>query len=135
MAKENIIEKVNNYLLDSEAFANEFLPLRDTLSPIQRDFQAALADLKNKADNAEDLADRVFYINRYTDLVRKVESVFDTRSKRLQQTLTMLMKQPELPTKNDIEDTNTAEEDIENTALTPEQANKILEILRGTEKN
>lgn len=135
MAKENIIEKVNNYLLDSEAFANEFLPLRDTLSPIQRDFQTALADLKNKADNAEDLADRVFYINRYTDLVRKVESVFDTRSKRLQQTLTMLMKQPELPTKNDIEDTNTAEEDIENTALTPEQANKILEILRETEKN
>ena len=132
MAKD-IIERVNDYLLDSEAFANEFLPLRETLTPIQKDFQSALNELKTKAEDADNIADRVFYINRYTDLVKKVESVFDTRSKRLQQTLSMLMKLPELPPETDNED-NSVQEEMENSPLTPEQANKILQVLRETNK-
>lgn len=132
MAKD-IIERVNDYLLDSEAFANEFLPLRETLTPIQKDFQSALNELKTKAESADNIADRVFYINRYTDLVRKVEGVFDTRSKRLQQTLSMLMKLPELPPETDNED-NSVQEEMENSPLTPEQANKILQVLRETNK-
>lgn len=132
MAKD-IIERVNDYLLDSEAFANEFLPLRETLTPIQKDFQSALNELKTKAEDADNIADRVFYINRYTDLVKKVEGVFDTRSKRLQQTLSMLMKLPELPPETDNED-NSVQEEMENSPLTPEQANKILQVLRETNK-
>lgn len=133
MAKD-IIERVNDYLLDSEAFANEFLPLRETLTPIQKDFQSALNELKTKAEDADNIADRVFYINRYTDLVRKVEGVFDTRSKRLQQTLSMLMKLPELPPNTEDNEENPAQEEMEKSPLTPEQANKILQVLRETGK-
>lgn len=134
MAKD-IIERVNDYLLDSEAFANEFLPLRETLTPIQKDFQSALSELKTKAEDADNIADRVFYINRYTDLVRKVEGVFDTRSKRLQQTLSMLMKLPDLPNTTDTEEnSNTNIENSEQSPLTPEQANKILQVLNEIKK-
>lgn len=134
MAKD-IIERVNDYLLDSEAFANEFLPLRETLTPIQKDFQSALSELKIKAANADNIADRVFYINRYTDLVRKVEGVFDTRSKRLQQTLSMLMKlSPELPSTNIEENNDSNIENSEQSPLTPEQANKILQVLNEIKK-
>ena len=132
MAK-NLIEKINNYLLESESYANEFLPLKETLSPIQKDFNNALTDLKQKAENADDLADRVFYINRYTDLVKKIESVFDTRSKRLQQTLSMLTKlSPTLIDNNTESEEHTTEDTIEqDTPLTPEQANEILKILEN----
>lgn len=133
MAKD-IIERVNDYLLDSEAFANEFLPLRETLTPIQKDFQFALNELKTKAESADNIADKVFYINRYTDLVRKVEGVFDTRSKRLQQTLSMLMKLPDLPSTSDESEENSVQEELEKSPLTPEQANKILQVLRETQK-
>lgn len=133
MAKD-IIERVNDYLLDSEAFANEFLPLRETLTPIQKDFQSALNELKTKAEDADNIADRVFYINRYTDLVKKVEGVFDTRSKRLQQTLSMLMKLPELPSNTEDNEENPAQKEMEKSPLTPEQANKILQVLRETGK-
>lgn len=130
---ENIIEKVNNYLLESENFANEFLPLKETLEPIQKDFKQALSELKQKSEDAEDLADKVFYINRYTDLVKKVETVFDTRSKRLQQTLSMLTKLPTTYTENKEEQTDNLQTDEEKTQnLTPEQANEILMILKQT---
>lgn len=126
---ETLINKINNYLLDTEAYANDFLPLKETLEPIQHDFKQALAELKEKSQTATELGDRVFYINRYTDLVKKVESVFDTRSKRLQQTLSMLTK---LPAIQDVEnvDNEQTETDVDSTPLTPEQANKIMQILR-----
>lgn len=131
---EDIISKINNYLLESEEFANDFLPLKDTLNPIKNDFNNTLQELKNKAENSEDLADRVFYLNRYTDLVKKVESVFDTRSKRLQQTLSMLTKlSPALLGANTDNTENENIDDLENNndnkPLTPEQANEILKIL------
>lgn len=130
---ENIIEKINNYLLESENFANEFLPLKETLEPIQKDFKQALSELKQKSEDAEDLADKVFYINRYTDLIKKLETVFDTRSKRLQQTLSMLTKLPTTCTENKEEQTDNLQTDEEKTQnLTPEQANEILMILKQT---
>lgn len=130
---ENILEKVNKYLLETESLANEFLPLKETLEPIQNDFRKALEDLKQKSEDAEDLADRVFYINRYTDLIRKLETVFDTRSKRLQQTLAMLTKLPTTYTENKEEQTDNLQTDEEKTQnLTPEQANEILMILKQT---
>lgn len=134
MAENNIIEKVNNYLLESENFANEFLPLKETLTPIQEDFHSALQQLQQKSEEAEDLADKVFYLNRYTDLVKKVETVFDTRSKRLQQTLTMLAKLPSTYTEdtNITEDNEKQNDEIEDKNLTPEQANEILKILNNT---
>ena len=124
----NLVEKLNNYLVESESFANDFLPLKETLQPIQKDFQQALTELKNKSDNASDIADKVFYINRYTDLVKKMESVFDTRSKRLQQTLTMLAKIDLPNTENEVSNQSDSLEDDEK-QLTPEQANEILKIL------
>lgn len=137
MAK-NIIEKVNDYLLESETFANEFLPLKETLTPIQADFQKALNELKEKSASADDLADKVFYLNRYTDLVRKVEGVFDTRSKRLQQTIAMLSKLPSAFTddNNNVDNTETDSLNTETDTkqLTPEQANEIMMILRDTKK-
>lgn len=135
MAK-NIIEKINDYLLESETFANEFLPLKETLTPIQVDFQKALSELKEKSANADDLADKVFYLNRYTDLVRKVESVFDIRSKRLQQTIAMLNKLPSVSTDDNTDNTevNSLNTETETKQLTPEQANEIMMILRDTKK-
>lgn len=126
---ETLINKINNYLLDTEAYANDFLPLKETLEPIQHDFKQALAELKEKSQTATELGDKVFYINRYTDLVKKVESVFDTRSKRLQQTLSMLTKLPAIQDVENVDDEQT-ETDVDNTPLTPEQANKIIQILR-----
>ena len=131
----NIIDKINNYLLDTENYADEFLPLRATLEPIQNDFKSALSELKKQAENADDLADRVFYLNRYTDLVRKIEGVFDTRSKRLQQTLSMLTKLPQLDSVSTTNDRQTDESDSMDedkkdlSPLTPEEANEILKIL------
>ena len=127
---ETLINKINNYLLDTEAYANEFLPIKETLEPIQHDFKQALAELKEKSQTATELSDRVFYINRYTDLVKKVENVFDTRSKRLQQTLSMLTKLPAIQDVENVDNDEQTETDIDNTPLTPEQANKILQILR-----
>lgn len=127
---ETLINKINNYLLDTEEYANEFLPLKETLEPIQHDFKQALTELKEKSQTATELSDRVFYINRYTDLVKKVENVFDTRSKRLQQTLSMLTKLPAIQDVENVDNDKQTETDIDNTPLTPEQANKIMQILR-----
>lgn len=128
----NIIDKINNYLIDSENFADEFLPLRETLTPIQSDFNTALNELKQKINESDDLSDKVFYLNRYTDLVKRLESVFDTRNKRLQQTISLLSKLPE-----GVKETSESEENIktngtdENNVLSPEQANEILKILNN----
>lgn len=127
---ETLINKINNYLLDAEAYANDFLPLKEILEPIQHDFKQALAELKEKSQTATELGDRVFYINRYTDLVKKVESVFDTRSKRLQQTLSMLTKLPAIQDIENVDNDEQTETDVDTTPLTPEQANKIMQILR-----
>ena len=67
----DIVEQVNQYLLDVEKFSNEFLPLQDTLTPIKEDLNSALNELKEKSQNSTEISDKVFYLNRYTDLVKK----------------------------------------------------------------
>lgn len=133
MDTNQVIKKINDYLVETENYASEFLPLKETLEPIQNDFQSALQILKQKSNEATDVADRVFYINRYTDLIKKIEGVFDTRSKRLQNTISILSKlnlsnttDTEQPEEQVFEDTGTP--------LAPEQANEILKILQETNK-
>lgn len=130
----NTIEQINEYLLQAEKFSNEFMPLQDALTPIKADLDKALNELREKSQNAEDLGDKVFYLNRYTDLVRKVEGLFEARSKRLQNTLQTLAKLVQADPSTKTQSANTEEEsDIEDTAkqlnLTPEDCAAIFSIL------
>lgn len=128
----DIIDKLNDYLLDVENLSNEFLPLKDKLNPIKQDINNALEDLKEKSENSEDLADRVFYINRYTDLIKKVESIFDIRSRRLQQAIQTISKLPLLKGNNEKEQ---IQSEISDTDLTPEQCNEIFKILNQNKES
>lgn len=131
MNEKTSLEKVNEYLTDVESFANDFLPIKGVLEPIQEDFNVALDNLKEKAKNSDDLADKVFYLNRYADLVKRVEGIFDIRSKRLQQTISTLLKS-NVGTATTIDSAETAENNQEDvTPLTPEKANEILKILNN----
>ena len=125
----NTIETINKFLLESEQFSNDFLPLNETLTPIKADIKFALDELKSKAESSTDIADKVFYLNRYTDLLRKVESIFEARGKRLQQTLQTLSK---LELNNVTETTENSKEN--NSSLTPEQCNAIIKILSEDKK-
>lgn len=126
----NTIETINKFLLESEQFSNDFLPLNETLTPIKADIKSTLDELKSKAETSTDIADRVFYLNRYTDLLKKVESIFEARGKRLQQTLQTLSKiDMSNISKDDLEAVNS-----ENESLTPEQCNAIIKILNNSEK-
>lgn len=118
----DIVEQVNQYLLDVEKFSNEFLPLQDTLTPIKEDLNSALNELKEKSQNSTEISDKVFYLNRYTDLVKKVESIFEARSKRLQQSLQTLAKLTPVTGNKPVTDTD---DENNETNLTPEQYAKI----------
>ena len=133
MDTNQVIKKINDYLVETENYASEFLPLKETLEPIQNDFQSALQTLKQKSNEATDVADRVFYINRYTDLIKIIEGVFDTRSKRLQNTISILSKL-NLPNTTDTEQPEEQVFEDTGTPLAPEQANEILKILQETNK-
>lgn len=124
----DIIEQVNQYLLDVEKFSNEFLPLQDTLTPIKEDLNSALNELKEKSQNSTEISDKVFYLNRYTDLVKKVESIFEARSKRLQQSLQTLAKLTPVTGNKPVTDTD---DENNETNLTPEQYAKIFAILNN----
>lgn len=129
----DLIQTMNKYLEETESFADEFLPLKDTLSPIQGDFQEALQILSSKAKEAEDPADKVFYLNRYADLVKKIEGIFDTRSKRIQQSISLLAKLPDaIKNPENPEAEGEDEESSEDSKITPEQAAEILKILSKT---
>lgn len=129
MDSNKLIDKVNELLLDSETFSNEFLPLRDTLTPIKSDLDSALKELKEKSENSTEISDKVFYLNRYTDLLKKVESIFEARGKRLQQTLQTLTKLS--ATITSIDDASEIENNIATVtdSLSPEQCNAIMKIL------
>ena len=124
----DIVEQVNQYLLDVEKFSNEFLPLQDTLTPIKEDLNSALNELKEKSQNSTEISDKVFYLNRYTDLVKKVESIFEARSKRLQQSLQKLAKLTPVTGNKPVTDTD---DENNETNLTPEQYAKIFAILNN----
>lgn len=127
----DILSTINDMLIETEECANEFLPLKDKLNYIQDNFNNSLSELKQNAENADNIADRVFYTNKYLDLIKRAESIFDIRSKRLQQTLSMLSK---LSLDDGIN--NVISEDDDNNEdnkkkLTPEQANALLKIINN----
>lgn len=128
--RNELLNKLNKCLLDSEDLACSFLPLEETLSPIKNDYKNILNNLKEKSETASDISDKVFYINRYTDMVKRLESIFDTRNKRLQQSISLISKQQ---IDNPITTTqeNSEQLAIEDNKLSPEQANEILKILNG----
>lgn len=124
----NMIEQINQYLLDTENFSNEFLPIRETLMPVKNDLDIALKELMTKAQNSTDVADKVFYINRYTDLVKKVESIFDAHNKRLLNILQTSAKLTASPTDSGSQK-NLDNNDEDDKVLTPEQCSAIIKIL------
>ena len=124
----DIIEQLNQYLLETEQYSNEYLPLQQTLEPIKEDINMALLELKDNINNSTELSDKVFYLNRYTDLLKKIEGIFEAKSKRLQQALYALAKiniKDSDSEKNKLDDENNIKD------LTPEQANEILKILHN----
>lgn len=132
----NIIKELSKYILDTENLANEFLPLDTNLKAVKDDLDSTLSTLKTKIDTSTELSDQVFYMNRYLDLVKKVDSVFDTRSKRIQYALSTLIKVQDSVEKNDLLNDNTSnniennENNVSNAELSPEDAMKIVELLR-----
>lgn len=132
---KNIIEKLNNCLLDTENLANSFLPLNDTLSTIKDDVNNTLIELKTKSETSEELSDRVFYINRYTDLIKKIDSIFDARARRLQNSLSILSKLALVPGM-DTQAPNDSKSGVDNSesSLSPEQCAKIFAILQNEDK-
>lgn len=124
----DIIEQLNQYLLETEQYSNEYLPLQQTLEPIKEDINMALLELKDNINNSTELSDKVFYLNRYIDLLKKIEGIFEAKSKRLQQALYALAKiniKDSDSEKNKLDDENNIKD------LTPEQANEILKILHN----
>lgn len=105
-----------------------FYLLQDTLTPIKEDLNSALNELKEKSQNSTEISDKVFYLNRYTDLVKKVESIFEARSKRLQQSLQTLAKLTPVTGNKPVTDTD---DENNETNLTPEQYAKIFAILNN----
>lgn len=128
----DIIEQVNQYLLETEKFSNDFLPLQDTLNPIRNNLEEALKKLKIKSESSSNLEDEVFYLNRYTDLIKKVESIFEAKNKRLQQTLYTLTKL--LPVANLNNNDQNKNTETENVNISPEKLNEIIKILQNDDK-
>lgn len=128
--ENNIINKLNTLLLESEEFNKEFIPLKETLLPIQQDVKNALNSLREKSENSKETSDKIFYLNRYADLIKKIESIFDTRSRRLQSILQTISKIPAENLKDEIKE---VKEQIETNQdnLSPEQCNEILKILHN----
>lgn len=129
--ENNIINKLNTLLLESEEFNKEFIPLKETLLPIQQDVKDALNSLREKSENSKETSDKIFYLNRYADLIKKIESIFDTRSRRLQSILQTISKIPAENLKDEIKE---VKEQIETNQdnLSPEQCNEILKILHNS---
>lgn len=135
MKNNDIINKLNELLLDTETFSDEFLPLKNTLEPIKEDFNNALQNLRDNIRNSSDISDKIFYINRYADLIRKIESIFDSHSKRLQQSLYTLSKNQNQASNETISNTdNSSTIDDEEIMFSPEDCEKIISIIKKDNK-
>lgn len=124
---KSVLESLHEQLIATESLASTYLPLNESLDGIKDDLNSVLSTLKNKAANSTDIADRTFYVNKYLDLVKNVESVFDARSKRIQQAIGLLIKTSEKNIISSDEIDSISDDDVQ---LTPEQANEILKILK-----
>lgn len=135
MKNNDIINKLNELLLDTETFSDEFLPLKNTLEPIKEDFNNALQNLRDNIRNSSDISDKIFYINRYADLIRKIESIFDSHSKRLQQSLYTLSKnQNQTNNETTLNTDNSSTIDDEEIMFSPEDCEKIISIIKKDNK-
>lgn len=135
MKNNDIINKLNELLLDTETFSDEFLPLKNTLEPIKEDFNNALQNLRDNIRNSSDISDKIFYINRYADLIRKIESIFDSHSKRLQQSLYTLSKNQNQASNETVSNTdNSSTIDDEEIMFSPEDCEKIISIIKKDNK-
>nr|DAI22731.1 MAG TPA: hypothetical protein [Caudoviricetes sp.]DAX73790.1 MAG TPA: hypothetical protein [Caudoviricetes sp.] len=135
MKNSDIINKLNELLLDTETFSDEFLPLKNTLEPIKEDFNNALQNLRDNIKNSSDISDKIFYINRYADLIRKIESIFDSHSKRLQQSLYTLSKNQNQASNETVLNTdNSSTIDDEEIMFSPEDYEKIISIIKKDNK-
>ncbi len=135
MKNSDIINKLNELLLDTETFSDEFLPLKNTLEPIKEDFNNALQNLRDNIKNSSDISDKIFYINRYADLIRKIESIFDSHSKRLQQSLYTLSKNQNQTNNETVLNTdNSSTIDDEEIMFSPEDYEKIISIIKKDNK-
>lgn len=136
MKNSDIINKLNELLLDTETFSDEFLPLKNTLEPIKEDFNNALQNLRDNIKNSSDISDKIFYINRYADLIRKIESIFDSHSKRLQQSLYTLSKNQNQTNNETVLNTDNSStiDDDEEIMFSPEDYEKIISIIKKDNK-
>lgn len=132
MNNNDVIKELSKYVLETENLANDFLPLKDKLNNIKEDLNKTLDSLEEKVNNSDDLSDKFFYTNRYVDLLKKVDSIFDNRSKRIQYAISTLIKAQAVEDNNDLGSDNkddTITSDDTNINLSPEDAMAIVQIL------
>lgn len=136
------IEKLSQELIALETLSKDYLPLDEKLKPLKQDLDFALEEIRQKVNNSDDVADKVFYLNRYADLIKKVESIFDNQSKRIQNSLQTIIKAESMlstsqnPTVTHNTDSDDENENGQNETITlsPIQCNKILSILNENNK-
>lgn len=134
---DNKIEKLSQELIALETLSKDYLPLDEKLKPLKQDLDFALEEIRQKVNTSDDVADKVFYLNRYADLIKKVESIFDNQSKRIQNSLQTLIKANAIMTTTiqSVDSENNLDEKIKDSVnLSPVQCNAILNILNQSKK-
>lgn len=132
MNNNDVIKELSKYVLETENLANDFLPLKDKLNNIKEDLNKTLDSLEEKVNSSDDLSDKFFYTNRYVDLLKKVDSIFDNRSRRIQYAISTLIKAQAVEDNNSLGSNNkddTITPDDTNINLSPEDAMAIVQIL------
>lgn len=134
---DNRIEKLSQELIALETLSKNYLPLDEKLKPLKQDLDFALEEIRQKVNTSDDVADKVFYLNRYADLIKKVESIFDNQSKRIQNSLQTLIKANAImtTTTQSVDSENNLDEKTKDSVnLSPVQCNAILNILNQSKK-
>lgn len=134
---DNKIEKLSQELIALETLSKDYLPLDEKLKPLKQDLDFALEEIRQKVSTSDDVADKVFYLNRYADLIKKVESIFDNQSKRIQNSLQTLIKANAImttTTQSVDSENNLNEKTKDSVNLSPVQCNAILNILNQSKK-
>lgn len=134
---DNKIEKLSQELIALETLSKDYLPLDEKLKPLKQDLDFALEEIRQKVNTSDDVADKVFYLNRYADLIKKVESIFDNQSKRIQNSLQTLIKANAImtTTTQSVDSENNLDEKTKDSVnLSPVQCNAILNILNQSKK-
>lgn len=134
---DNKIEKLSQELIALETLSKDYLPLDEKLKPLKQDLDFALEEIRQKVNTSDDVADKVFYLNRYADLIKEVESIFDNQSKRIQNSLQTLIKANAImtTTTQSVDSENNLDEKTKDSVnLSPVQCNAILNILNQSKK-